>query len=400
MTTVGLRGCGNLLASQASMPRMSQVLKEGNTYRLFFPMYVAPDGVKDILTVSGWGRALDGEKLDNLYYIPYEEGVDFEMGTTGRPQDLTPLVSYEKMGRVLYDADYEHEVSTERVLAKVNAEQMGEPLDEKTLSVALDKLHTMYYGDNTVTPKVNPSKQRLIGSLRPSIYTEVVVVRVDTTTGHPDMSTVTLASLTLNQKRITQLTAIFNDKNYRIHDDFFEVGYAYLGKDKASAGNAASFQGISNDTSFAKCSDVWNALAEQVKAKLAPNDEVMLDRVPDRRRKVTPKEVISATKKYVSGKRVLFTHVNVEAENFSWAAEAFAETGLGMDNTKFAEQVRAEVERLQKERDAKSSVSESVEDSTISTEQTEQLQAAKTLDDLAKVDGLDDILGADLDDIQ
>lgn len=390
-----LEGNMKLSAEQEFMKSLSKALEAGNTYRLFFPLGTTASGKKNIIAESDYGRNLDYDRLKVGYYSVE----DMEKGADNRLHDTSIMQSYARMSRVLYDAEATYTAEKAKREAKEEAAALGTEVDEKTLAVTLDRIKLAYYGDNTVTPAIKPTKKRLIGSATVKTFTEAVVVKVDSN-GVPDMNTVNVVSLELSKTKKEQINNIVNNKDYLIHDDILEIGYSYLGKDKQEAGRNATFQGISRDTSVMKCTELWPALEREIKSKLTYDKEVLYNRIPSLRKKVTKKEVISAFKTYISKQRILFAYVDYEDDNFKWAAKDFLEEGIGTESPKFTAEVQREVEAQKEEETKAGIVNESVsEDINITEEQLQQVKNATNLEELSEVDGIDELLGDNLEEI-
>lgn len=321
----GLRASNRIRENQRTCQSLSKTVELGGKYRLFFPM-ISNNGVADILTAVKPGRKLDREKLGKGF-IAIE---NFEETASGRVIDKTGLDSYARMARVLHKAAEASEKEAAEREARAAADKLGTPVDQAALTEQLKKIETKYEGDNSdsknpVYASVNP----VVGPVVIEIATECLVVPLDAT-DKPKWSDAKIASVSLSSSKSDQLVQVLDDKNYaRIGEEYLEVGYTYQGKDKATAGRNAKFQGISKDLTL-EVLDAETFATEGIPAlnRLATCPDDIAGRNFNMSSSVSPEEVISGFKAYCAKTPALFTSIDMESESTKYAAKDFVASGV------------------------------------------------------------------------
>lgn len=321
----GLRGGLKVKESQGSCQSLSKVVVLGGKYRLFFPIFHTGN-VVDVVTATMAGRKLDREILKKSF-VPI---TNFEQSATGKINDKTGLDSYARIARVIHKSNEKAEKEAAEREAAIDAEKLGVPVDQAALKLKLKEIETKYNGDNS--DKNNPvyaTKNPIIGSMVIEIATECLVVPLGQG-DVPQWDKSQVASVALSTTKSEQLLALLDDANYaNVHDDFLEVSYVYSGKDKASAGRAASFQGIAASLSLkAIATDSWEKEGLAALKRVSRDADAIASKNFNMSSSVTPEEIMTSFKNYCSKTPAIFANMDYEADETKWAAKDMLERGV------------------------------------------------------------------------
>lgn len=318
-----LKGATRLKDSQGMSKNLSKVLELGKSYRFFVPLTVDEHGEKDILVAAMPGRKLNYEKL-NRSFINLS---DFEVSETGRVTDKTGLAPYARISKILHDAEYAAEKARADRDAKQTAEQMGKDIDIVALKQAHRDLELKYYGDKDAKPNaIYAEMSPMISGVVIETATEVLVVPLNTN-NEPEWGKATLASMSLSNKKATQLLTILANPDY-LYDatkNYLEVAFTYAGTDKKSAGMNAVFNGVSKDVSLAtKFNESWEA-NKDILNRLATTSEIIASRNMTMSSNTTTKEVVELFNKYIAKHELILAYIDYEDDMVKSAAKDMVE---------------------------------------------------------------------------
>jgi hypothetical protein len=221
--------------------------------------------------------------------------------------------------------------------AQRTAEELGKPIDQVALAKALEGIELKYNGGKTANgKKINPDKSPAISGLQQKMTTQVLVVKMLPDDKKPDWKSAQYAVLELSNAKMVELIALEDNSDY-FHDDktYLEVGYNYIGTDKKSAGQSASFQGIASSLSLEESdpqgwASFGKALVDGLVVGKTIEDTAELIKSRNRNLKSshTPAEVVTALKKWCSTNDSIFGSINYEDDATKRASKDFLDSHL------------------------------------------------------------------------
>lgn len=361
ITANSLRSGKRAKDAQGSDPHLSKVVELNSKNRLFFrAVYNPEEELTDIAAAMVPGRSCDFE-ICGTGFIPYtKEMYDLVEGDV--PDDLTGLKSWARIARVLHDAQCTREKKSAEAEARRTAEELQQPIDQISLSRALDGIELKYHGGKAADgTNIMPKKSPAISGMQQKLSTQLLVVKL-LPSGAPDWKNAKYAVLELSKTRITELITILDDPNYcEPGSDWIEVGYDYIGADKQSAGRAAKFSGIAKSLSL---SETFKTEWEQIgKAKVdgiangnSLDEIAMIMRSRNRNLKGGrgPNDIISAYKTWCAKNAAVFAAIDFEADNVAYTAKDFLDShivdSIPSVKAKFEEIVKAQdIKKAEKE---------------------------------------------------
>lgn len=325
---------------QGSDDHLSKVVELNGKYRLFFRTIELPDedgnpsGERDIAVAVVPGRSLD-YNVCGASFIAYDSTM-CDISTDGAIQDKTGLGAWARIARVLHQAQCMREKKNAESEATRAASDLGKPVDQVKLAQALEGIELKYNGgraaDGTrIAPKLAPA----ISGVQQKMTTQLLVVKL-LPNGAPDFANAKYAVLEISNARMNELLSLIDNPDYFDNtSDYFEVGYDYIGADKAAAGRAAKFQGIAATLQLKnQFPDEWAKHGEALVNGIAKGNtieetaEVMKSRNRNLKVAHTPNEIISSMKKWCANNSAIFASIDYESEDTQRAAKDFITSNL------------------------------------------------------------------------
>jgi hypothetical protein len=261
----------------------------------------------------------------------------YDVSESGELKDKTGLDSWARIARVIHQAQCLSEKKNKEAEAQRTAAELGKSIDQVALAKALEGIELKYNGGKTANgKKINPDKSPAISGLQQKMTTQVLVVKMLPDDKTPDWKSAQYAVLELSNAKMVELIAIEDNSDY-FHDDktYLEVGYNYIGTDKKSAGQSASFQGIANSLSLEESDPLgWassgKALVDGLVVGKTIEDTAELIKSRNRNLKSshTPAEVVTAFKKWCSTNDSIFGSINYEDDATKRASKDFLDSHL------------------------------------------------------------------------
>ena len=180
------------------------------------------------------------------------------------------------------------------------------------------------------------------------------------------------------------------------HDDVLEVSYAYVGADKAAAGRAAAFTGVSRDISLKNVyADLWESEGIKAIESLAETPETLRARNRVFSRAKSVPELVAAFKKFISKEVATFKDMDVEDESTPYNCKVLLESGvIPAENKRELEFLKAQAAKYKG--DDTSEAAEEKED--IASEIVSKVAGVNTLDELTSLGSLvEDALAGEVD---
>ena len=162
----------------------SKQWSQGETWLVLYPLTTTPEGQLDIVTAAQWGYAVNQIKEFNLKraFIPTNAEIE-----NGQPKKLTILHRFSRMARLFLEG--EHEANLRKV-------EENSSLTQSMKNQKLKQIEDEF-----------AKKSPVISSLRYSICTECCMVKIDNSTGAPDITTAVVASQELSNGKVSALRA-------------------------------------------------------------------------------------------------------------------------------------------------------------------------------------------------
>ena len=394
----GLRSSLAVKSAQSSLQNFNKAMTLGTDYRLFMrPIWYGEGEAPDLLAASVLGRRLDGKKLDKKYFVVIN---DYEQEESGKTIDMTGLQNYASIARVMHQAECATEQEHAKREATEEARKLGREVDPVSLSLKLKEIHDTYFGDPDAKPqRIYATVDPMIGGKTIIMATEVGVLPL-LPNGEPDWGKFTVTTFELSGKRAKKILEVMADAKYLAPgSEFVEFGWSWKGKDNNEAGAAATFQGISNDTSI---KTLFPALWETNKSKLdsiAKTPEVIAAHNRTMSSTITPEEVVESFKKYLIKNPLILTNIDFQAADTKRVAKDIIDFGIVDDVKPVQEQLLALINS--EDEAAEESTAETSIADALSAEQSKQLAEAGSVGDIAAAVGdLDAITAGDgIDDL-
>lgn len=388
-----LRAGAAISNSQGGDMPLSKVVELDGNYRIFFSTFMSEIEVKDqdtgevVETITEGdiraavvpGRTGDYEKI-GTGFIPYTSDMYEIDPITDHIVDLTPLEDWGRIARVIFEAECIREKKNAEAEAERSAKELGKPIDPIALSKSLEGIEQKYHGgtaqdgETQVMPSVSPM---LSTNIQLKISTRVLVVRLSAD-DTPDWKNAKYAVYEISKTRMQDLIGMLNNKKY-FRGEYLEVGYNYTGPNRKEAGKNAKFLPIVKSESLEETFPaLWKAQGKAKVDQICQGDtgekqvQFMRSRNRSFRGTVSPKDAISAMRKWCSTNQAVFGSIDFADDSVARAATLFLENHL-VDDLPFA---LAEFKRLADE-NAKGNTDE--EDNA--TEETTE-QAGPTIEDM------------------
>ncbi len=400
-----LSGMGSFItlkqgAKMASRPTFVKSLSNnaipGRTYRLFFPKvkrqvedeYGNPMGESEDNFMMAYvvGRDLDMNVFNHVSFMTYKQEW-FEMLDTNTFKDLTGVNSYFRIMRAAFEASCEKEKADAEQQSKELAAQNGGKIDERALFRKLDNIDMRYHGRPAEdgVPAVYASVKPAIGSLHGMLITECLRVPMKTDTNTPDWANASCHYKKCSKKFIQQLIDIMDDPAYNRSDaDYIEITYKYGsdGQKPSEAGRDSTFTPVSRDLALETLyPSEWESIGREKVNKVAGGDrdaaaaaDAVLKESGYGSVRITPQELASTVKKWASTNMVIFTKMNLEAQETVKAAKDLVSCGI-LDGLA---DIKAKVEQMAEEQGEDSEENET--QTTAAAESKSETQASTPTD--------------------
>lgn len=395
----GTKGLTKVKDAQGSCRNLSKVLKLGGKYRLIFNITKEDNGERDILLAAVPGRKLDFNKLGKTFL----RIDDFEQDPeTLKLVDKSGIAPYARIARVIHQAECAYKKQQAKDDAKKEADALGQEIDNVALSAKLKEIELEYNGDRQAKPQavyatVNP----MIGGVVFEAATECLVVPVSGENDEPNWAEATVAAYPLSNKKAIALAELVNDPKFCGADDnFLEVSLSWKGKDNKEAGQNATLQGLSSDLRLAAQHPVsWEANKDMLN-RISKTAEAIASKNMTMSSNTTAREVMELFRKYISGHKLILTHIDMEDETVANVAQDILDSGI-VDEVKT---VQEKLLALVSENKDKPSTGEEEVSAVekLSEIEMEQMKSATTVGELTAAAGgdIDALTGGDgLDEI-
>lgn len=353
-----LSGGMKLQKQQGYDKSLSQALTLGTDNRLFFKLIKNDEGGYEIPAASIAGRNLNWDKLKLGFLV--EDGDMIELTDGGKLIDKTGLSAWVNIAYLLRDAACVDEKESAEDKAKRDADKIGVPIDQVELSKTLEGIELRYHGGEAADgTRISPKENLLISPLRVYTYIQCLLVPMDKN-GAPDWKNAQSCSLDVKNKKAQQLFDLLSKPQYVNADDMvLEVGYSYKGEDKQKAGQAASFQGISTDTSIKTLyPDDWNKYGVKKLEDLFTDAEMIKAKNGNANSRTTVADVISAIRKYCATNLGVMACINFEKDEAKKAANDLVEFGLLDSVPKIKQMAMSVVETSSEEKESTEATAE------------------------------------------
>ena len=334
LTANSLRSGKRAKDAQGSDPHLSKVVELNGKYRLFFRPWVLEDGIVDVAAAMVPGRTCDLD-ICGTTFIPYTKDMYTE-DESHQIDDKTGLKAWARIAKVIHDAQCIREKKNAEAEAQRTAQELGQPLDQVSLSRNLEGIEIKYHGGKAADgTNIAPKERPAISGMQQKLSTQLLVVKL-LPTGMPDWKNAKYAVLELSNQRINELIAILDDPNYcNPNSSYIEVGYDYIGADKQAAGRAAKYQGIVASMGLATVDPTgWASAGEKLVAGIANGTtldevaEIMRSRNRNLKGGKGPNDIITSTKTWLAKNAAIYGSIDFEAENVEWAAKDFLDAHL------------------------------------------------------------------------
>ena len=334
LTANSLRSGKRAKDAQGSDPHLSKVVELNGKYRLFFRPWVLEDGIVDVAAAMVPGRTCDLD-ICGTTFIPYTKDMYTE-DESHQIDDKTGLKAWARIAKVIHDAQCIREKKNAEAEAQRTAQELGQPLDQVSLSRNLEGIEIKYHGGKAADgTNLAPKERPAISGMQQKLSTQLLVVKL-LPTGMPDWKNAKYAVLELSNQRINELIAILDDPNYcNPNSSYIEVGYDYIGADKQAAGRAAKYQGIVASMGLATVDPTgWASAGEKLVAGIANGTtldevaEIMRSRNRNLKGGKGPNDIITSMKTWLAKNAAIYGSIDFEAENVEWAAKDFLDAHL------------------------------------------------------------------------
>lgn len=334
LTANSLRSGKRAKDAQGSDPHLSKVVELNGKYRLFFRPWVLEDGIVDVAAAMVPGRTCDLD-ICGTTFIPYTKDMYTE-DESHQIDDKTGLKAWARIAKVIHDAQCIREKKNAEAEAQRTAQELGQPLDQVSLSRNLEGIEIKYHGGKAADgTNIAPKERPAISGMQQKLSTQLLVVKL-LPTGMPDWKNAKYAVLELSNQRINELIAILDDPNYcNPNSSYIEVGYDYIGADKQTAGRAAKYQGIVASMGLATVDPTgWASAGEKLVAGIANGTtldevaEIMRSRNRNLKGGKGPNDIITSMKTWLAKNAAIYGSIDFEAENVEWAAKDFLDAHL------------------------------------------------------------------------
>lgn len=328
----GLRKGNSIKANQGYDMRFSKAKELNCKYRLFFRT-VTVDGITDVVAPAVPGRKCDYDVMGTSFI--QLDNSQVELDENGKFIDHTGLDTWSSICKVLHKAACVQEKRAKEAEYEATAKAAGTEINAAELEKALDAINAKYYGVKINNTNVAPEVQPILSNLTTMFFTQAIVVKLDAT-GAPIWKEAKRVTINLSGKAAQSLMKAADDKSYHQEGhDYIELGYDFIGADKKTAGQQASYVPIANSMALeVMFPDSWAAEGKAVIDTLANGTdpdkigEQMIARAIDFRNKVSVADVISNLRKYCSTHAAVLTSIDMEDEATKWYAKDIVETGL------------------------------------------------------------------------
>jgi hypothetical protein len=393
ITACTLRQGKKIKDKMGSDDHLSKVVELNGKYRLFFRTLEIEEGFRDIVAATVPGRSLDF-KVCNASFIPYDATM-YTQNDAGEIDDKTGLDSWARIARVLHQAQCTREKKNAEAEAQRTAAELGKPIDQVSLARAIEGIELKYNGGKAADgTRINATLSPAISGIQQKMTMQLLAVKLNAD-GSPDYANAKYAVLEVSKARMNEMLNLAENADYFSNDkDYFEVGYDYIGADKKSAGQAAKFQGITNDLSLEHAFPAqWAKDGKRLVDGLANGSKVedVAEIVKSRNRNlkggVSPKDVVSALKKYCANNAAIFGSIDYEDDATARSAKDFLDSHM-LDSIPAVKAKFEELAAAQKKdnNDTESTVTEAAEaaapvaDTFTESEQKNLEQAKSVLD--------------------
>ena len=326
----GLKGTVTLRNKQGKRQMLNKKMVLGTEYRLFFPTCRLENGERDIIAATVPGRKLNFDKLG----VSFVRLDDYDLDDNGNITDLTGLVPYSKVTRVIHSAEAASMIEKAKKDAVEEADKLGVEVDKTALQFKIKEINDTYFGDRNAKPQpIYATQTAMIGGIIFESYTECLCVPLDKN-GAPDWKEAEVVGFQLSGKKAKKLLQLVNSPDY-CYADYLECGWSWKGATKQEAGRDADLQGIAVALSLKeKFPELW-AANESKLDDIATDPEVMAGKNLTLSSKTTPKEVIELFKKYMSAHRALIASIDYEDDFTKSVAQDILNSGIVDSSEKY-----------------------------------------------------------------
>lgn len=312
---------------------LSKTVELGGSYRIIFPKIVTEFGT-DLAAVMVPGRVLDN-KVFKSSFVPFKES-SYTVNDFGDVVDNTGLAAWARISRVLLNAQCSRELSNAEAEAQKSANDLGVPIDQKSLERTLEGIKLKYHGGEAADgTRIYPTANPLVSGLKKKLCTRLLVIKVDAT-GKPDFKAAKYASLELSKARVEELALILNNPEYiNEGENYIEVAYSYIGADKKSAGQKAKFDGlVKTMTLKSQYPTEWAQYGQKLVDSLVvgntPDEiaEFIRNKNMSLRSSKSVQDIVSQIRLWCASNIAVFTSIDYTSEEVERAAADFLETHL------------------------------------------------------------------------
>lgn len=322
----------NIRSKQGFDRKLSKTVVLNSTNRIFFYKDAAN---KSVVSATVAGRDLDFEVFGSSFFCPNDDQLVYDEATQ-QWKDISGLDDWARIAKVLHAAkaaDAKYHVESK---AREDANRVGKDVDQVALTSELDKIQVNYFGGKDqqgkpIYPKVKP----MVSNLVFKSTTQVLVVPLKES-GAPDFDEASTAYLEMSGTKARQLSNLMKNAAYNNPDlPYIEIGFDYTGTTPEEAGRAATFQGISEDTSLKKnYPDVWNERWEGAWGLMVNGNsdeetaELMAHRNIGLCSTTTARDVEACIRKFCASSDGVMASIDMESDDTKKAANLFIKYGL------------------------------------------------------------------------
>jgi len=384
----GLKEAMSMESAKNGTKSLSRTLSVGTRYRLIFRKV---DG-NELLVASAFGRSLDYNALGATFMGFEDDELEYNPETM-LYKDVTVIPRIARMARVLHAAACEREKRQAEALIRKTAEDMGNDVHPEDIAKAVEQVQQKYFGNRDVKPAVAPEVKPVISGVTTPHIIEAYAIPLDSQ-GKPEFQKGFVGTVELKTNKMTKLASILQTSDYNNPEkDYLEVGFDYLGKDKAEAGREAKYEGVAESLSLeTKFPDLWNANKDEIFRNLSKTQEEVFTRCITFKFARSVKDVVSAFNKYASTQASTLSCIDFESDDAKSAAADFVELDIVKSAPKILNRFNT-ILAEQKTTDQAETATENVEASEVT--EAKRLSEVKKISELAQEEGFDALSGID-----
>ncbi len=384
----GLKEAMSMEAAKNGTKSLSKSLSVGTKYRLIFRKV----GENELLVASAFGRNLDYNALGATFMGFEDDELEYNPETR-LYKDVTVIPRYVRMARVLHAAACEREKRAAEALIRKTAEDMGNSVHPEDIAKAVEQVQQKYFGNRDVKPAVAPEVKPVISGVTTPHIIEAYAIPLDSQ-GKPEFQKGFVGTVELKNNKMTKLASILQTADYNNQArDYLEVGFDYLGKDKAEAGREAKYEGVAESLLLeTKFPDLWEANKDDIFRSLSKTEDEVFSRCITFKFARSVKDVVAAFNKYASTQASTLSCIDFESEDVKGAAEDFVE----LDIVKRAPKILTKFNTILAEQKSAEQAGAAAEDAEVEdVTEAKRLSEVKKISELAQEEGFDSLSGID-----